>query len=854
MIEVYALVLQKKQTEKSDRLVFSVFVGSMRITKTGLVSGKKTQSDEKDINRLMEICCKQNPVRIEKHLIAIDIEKMVELTQLENCVICYELNHRLLSINNVEQLGIESLSLENNNLFAVTRTEVIRVTEKTTIITCAEKTLFLGKEKAFVVNAPLNKRLLKKTILSKRPTIQVTKEELFGIVKKDRPNKVCVNVDVVVDLEYTDNKWLIRPSVLYNGVPVRPSDESNVIIDGENYYRDYSLEKKVKDNTGLLVKIDDNCYTNKTESIYAVITRMITDGFKVHYQKKPVVISHNAFDDIRIKTGIDWFELTGNVCFCNESIRISEAIRHTSGAFVEASDAVLLLPENMQRVIEQADESGKVALTIQNYNRIIESNIDKENQNMFERVFDTNKTVSLRIPDAINSKLYSYQKQGVQWMKSRVMQGFGVCLADDMGLGKTIQLITLIRDVDIQTTRKKVLIIVPTVVVGNWLREFELFGGSEDVTVYYGPSRKMDDDATILLTSYGIALADKELIQKQKWDLIILDEAQRVKNLNAKTRKAIKELSKNSVVIASTGTPYENNLLELWSILDLVNPSILGSSKSFEQNYLMNPNEEKTIELSHKVAPFILKRDKKDVLSDLPDKTIKNIYCIMDRKQRKLYDAMLLRIRKDLQTLKDDNEKLMTALSGLTYLREICCDPRLINQEDYVDCNSSTKSDVVTSIVEEALEEGKKIVIFSQFTRFLKIIANNLDEQNIKYCYIDGKTAEKEVEISKFNNQDYPVMLVSLRAAGVGINLTSANTMVICDPWWNPAVERQAEDRLYRIGQSQNVTVYKLIVRDSVEEKMLELKERKEKIGETVFESVMESNKLDLKTALDILS
>ena len=553
--------------------------------------------------------------------------------------------------------------------------------------------------------------------------------------------------------------------------------------------------------------------------------------------QKKLHIYDEAFKQVQINSGIDWFELDGNIQFDNDSIKIADLIG-SDDFYVEGRNRMILVPDNISSILKVADINGHIEKTANNYTFLVENTQDNIfDTSAIKNLFD--EDVPLKLSDEMFGILYDYQFDGVVWLKSVVMHGYGGCLADDMGLGKTLQILSLLSDEDVRHKYKKILIIVPRTLLGNWVAEYEkFFGNRYKMDIYYGDNRKINSEIDVYITTYGMVVNDYEFLTD--FDLFVLDEAQKIKNVVSKTRKIIKRISVGKTVIAATGTPYENNVSELWSIMDIVNTGMLGTHKEFCERYLNTEDQNLITELSHKVSPFLLRRTKNEVLEDLPQKKIQNIYCMMDTKQQKLYNAMLIKIKKDLHSISEPGAKKLQMLNGLTFLREICCHPKLIQDAQYQKCTESTKLNIIVDLVKDSIDENEKIVVFSQFTRFLGIIADELKRENIEYCYIDGQTQNRQKEIEEFEDESKKVFLISLKAGGFGLNLTNAKRLIISDPWWNPAVERQAEDRIYRIGQTDDVTIYRLIVKNTVEEKIEVLKNTKDEVGDLLFANVKE--------------
>lgn len=440
-----------------------------------------------------------------------------------------------------------------------------------------------------------------------------------------------------------------------------------------------------------------------------------------------------------------------------------------------------------------------------------------------------NKEENYDVPKDLNAKLREYQIKGYNWLKTIENLGFGGILADDMGLGKTIQTITLL----LSNKNKKSLIITPTSVVYNWKNEFEKFADTLKVGVIHGSineRNKVKDnykEYDVLLTTYGTLRSDFDWYEDKRFDFCIIDEAQNIKNKKSKITELVKSI-KSNCKLALTGTPIENNLLELWSIFDFIMPGYLYNEERFKGKFL-NGDDEGLKELKELISPFILRRLKEEVLDELPDKIEKEYLIPMTFSQKQIYNSYMKEVKKKFKENKKIKDNKIVILSYLTKLRQLCLDPSLLI-DDFKE--ESAKIKAVKEIIKETIESNKKIIIFSQFTSVLKKIGNKLEEEDINYLYLDGsiKAKERINLVNEFNNRDKNIFLISLKAGGVGLNLTSASVVVHFDPWWNPAVQDQATDRAHRLGQKNIVEVIKLISKDTIEEKIIKLQEEKKEL------------------------
>ena len=455
------------------------------------------------------------------------------------------------------------------------------------------------------------------------------------------------------------------------------------------------------------------------------------------------------------------------------------------------------------------------------------------------------------VPDDLNAKLRNYQVEGFNWLNEIANLKVGGILADEMGLGKTIQIIAFL----LSQKGKKSIVITPTSLIYNWRDEFNKFAPSLKVGIIHGDKKNrvvmMEKDFDVIVTTYGLIKNDYEYYKEKEFDFCIIDEAQNIKNSKAQNTKYVKAI-KAGCRIALSGTPMENNLMELWSIFDYIMPGYLLSEAKFKEKYL---KEDMYDELKELIKPFILRRLKKDVIDELPNKIEKKFMVEMEENQKAVYQSYIKEVRQKLYSGEDNK---ITVFSYLTKLRQLCLDPSLI-LDDYV--GRSAKIEAALNIVNMAIAENRKVLIFSQFTSVLQKLGSELSEKNIGYLYLDGSTkANKRVEMVKeFNeSEDLKIFLISLKAGGTGLNLTSSDLVLHFDPWWNPAIEDQATDRAHRIGQQNIVEVIKLIAKDSVEENIIRLQEDKRELinkvisGEEIGSNVI--GKLSRDEIIDLFS
>jgi superfamily II DNA or RNA helicase len=450
-----------------------------------------------------------------------------------------------------------------------------------------------------------------------------------------------------------------------------------------------------------------------------------------------------------------------------------------------------------------------------------------------------------RLPASFRAKLRPYQAQGVAWLDLLRESGLGGVLADDMGLGKTVQVLALLA---LEKARGNLaepgLIVGPTSLMTNWFNEAQKFASDLKVLVLHGSDRKQDFAAIprhdIILTTYPLIARDREVLLTRDWHIVGLDEAQTVKNPDAVTTRWLREV-KARHRFCLTGTPMENHLGELWSIMSFVNPGYLGERATFSRRWRIpiekRADSGRAAALARRVKPFLLRRTKAEVATELPAKSEIVERIVLEGGQRDLYDSIRLsmsdKVRKAIAQ-RGLAKSHIVVLEALLRLRQACCDPALLRLDDGVE-RPSAKLACLMDMVRELLSEGRKIIVFSQFTSMLDLIRRRFDAERFRYSILTGETRDRKTAIESFQNGAADLFLISLKAGGVGLNLTAADTVIIFDPWWNPAVEEQAIDRAHRIGQDKAVFVYRLVAAGTVEEKMDELKARKRALADSLF-------------------
>ena len=531
--------------------------------------------------------------------------------------------------------------------------------------------------------------------------------------------------------------------------------------------------------------------------------------------------------------------------------------RMKSGSFINLEDSSLSeLSEALNGLNVSSKELNEGHIVVEKYRSLsLDARLRKmellkvERDGNFKTLVKAIKNVSdsdYSVPAALKPILRNYQKVGFRWLKTMASYGFGGILADDMGIGKTIQVITLFEDERLHHPESTSLVICPSSLILNWESEIKKFAPSLRSLVISGTAEErskliaMADDYDVLITSYDYLKRDVDQYEGRHFQFQILDEAQYIKNTSTKNAISVKKIS-SANKFALTGTPIENSLAELWSIFDFLMPGYLYSYNHFRKSFeipIVRDHDDVMLEsLKRMVEPFILRRIKKDVLKELPEKVENTMVIDMDEESRKLYIANVASIKQELSNEFNKNgfeKSKILILSMLTRLRQFCCDPRLI-YDHYT--GESCKLNACMELIHQCCESKKKVLIFSQFTSLLALIETELKKEKISYYLLKGSTSkiDRQNSVHAFNQDDTQVFLISLKAGGTGLNLTSAEVVIHFDPWWNVSAQNQATDRAYRIGQHKNVQVFKLIMKDTIEEKIQTLQDLKKDLSDSII-------------------
>ncbi|RYE52357.1 MAG: DEAD/DEAH box helicase, partial [Sphingobacteriales bacterium] len=588
--------------------------------------------------------------------------------------------------------------------------------------------------------------------------------------------------------------------------------------------------------------------------------------------KENTLSPYTAEIAIHVNSGIDWFETAIKVKFDKKTVSLKhlhKSIRNKS-KFVQLDDGTTgILPDQWLKKFDGYFGAGEVVGEVLRTPTINYATV----QELYdEELFDLETRTRLQlyasklsafesieqveVPKELNATLRGYQKDGLNWLNFLDGFNFGGCLADDMGLGKTIQILAFILLQRQKATQNTNLVVAPASLVFNWLGEIKKFAPT-----LFGSDRlrnKSDfDNYEVVLTSYGTLLSDIRLLKEYRFNYIFLDESQTIKNPDSQRYKSARLLhSRNKVVI--TGTPIENNTFDLYGQFSFACPGLLGNREQFKQLYSVPIDQfkdsKRAEELHKRIHPFLLRRTKEQVAKELPDKTEMVIYCEMGKVQREIYESCRTEIRDYLMGTSEDEltKSSMHVLQGITKLRQICNSPAILSKEKYYG-DASAKMDTLLQQIEDK-SPNHKILVFSQFVSMLTLVKAELEKRKIEFSYLTGETNDRAKVVGNF--QDRPevrVFLISLKAGGLGLNLTQADYVYLIDPWWNPAVENQAIDRAYRIGQHKNVMAVRLICPDTIEEKIMLMQESKKEIAsglirteESIFKSLSKKDLLEL--------
>ncbi|MBU1678291.1 MAG: serine/threonine protein kinase [Bacteroidetes bacterium] len=655
-----------------------------------------------------------------------------------------------------------------------------------------------------------------------------------------------------------------------NELDYNPAEEfTSLFHNGKIFtvYRDKEFEQSAYESIrSLHVKFVDNGVFSPRQKpidfLFSNFNNIKEMGFEILGEEKLNAFKVNtSYPKISFKvtSGIDWFDLDTEIDFSGTHVTFSDlkAAIKSKKHYVRLSDGSTgILPAEWINKFSHSFALGEARNSKIRFSHIqalaLDSIIEETDNSKLDKIFrervnklrSFEKVTQAKLPDNFIGNLRDYQKAGFDWFYFLKEYSFGGILADDMGLGKTIQAITLLLKEKSENKDCTSLIITPTSVVFNWIDEINKFAPSLSVLSHTGIERVKNDQLhfkkyDVVITSYGIILRDYKFLTDFRFHYIILDESQKIKNPISKTGKVVRCL-KSNYRLCLTGTPIENNLAELWSQMTFLNPGLLGSYNKFTESFvkvIQKNGDGNAIDLLKKtIYPFVLRRTKDLVAKELPPKIETIHYCEMEKDQARVYnlwkDSIRFEILKEIET-KGIKKSGFKVLEGLLRLRQICNHPILVDS-GYK--KKSSKFEEFKIMLAKVVSEGHKALVFSQFVQMLEIMKTHLEKEKIKYEYLTGRTINREERIKNFKESDeLKIFLISLKAGGFGLNLTEADYVFHYDPWWNPAVENQATDRAHRIGQNKHVFIYKFITKDTIEEKILHLQEKKKKLVEEII-------------------
>lgn len=582
-----------------------------------------------------------------------------------------------------------------------------------------------------------------------------------------------------------------------------------------------------------------------------VVRKLSAEGWSIDIDSAPLRIAEDL--DLSISSGIDWFDLDASAAFGDLEVKTPELLiaAETKQSLLRLSDGSFgIMPVGWDDALAPVMELGRKhdgrlrfhsaqALVVDALLHEQPPRADGTFANLRQKLVDSKPEPRIE-PATLTAELRPYQRAGLGWMHFLRDLNLGGCLADDMGLGKTVQTLAMLETIRAEGGTRPSLVVAPRSLLFNWAAEARKFAPQLRIVEHHGTDRTKNfehfTDYDLVLTTYATMRLDIDALAQTEFEYVILDEAQAIKNSGSQVAKASRSL-RGRHRLALSGTPIENHLGDLWSLFEFLNPGLLGSSRSFARTFAgKSAPPERREALARALRPLILRRTKEQVAPELPERIEQTLYCELEGKQRRDYDDLREHYRQLLLgRIKTAGvaKSRMQILEALLRLRQAACHPALIAPALEP---SSAKLDLLLNELTEVLDSGHRALVFSQFTSFLGIVRHALDDRKIDYLYLDGKTQDRQSIVDQFQQPDGPpLFLISLKAGGLGLNLTNADYIFLLDPWWNPAVEAQAIDRAHRIGRQRPVIAYRLIARDTVEEKILELQTRKRELADSII-------------------
>ena len=568
----------------------------------------------------------------------------------------------------------------------------------------------------------------------------------------------------------------------------------------------------------------------------------------------------------------DWFSVEGNIQVDGDQVldmqRLMGLLHTTTGRFLKLEDGqIVALTQELRQRLDDLAGLGEVHKDSVRFHPLATLALDEITNGMAivaskpwqDQLLKLDEMGELnpQLPSTLQGELRDYQREGFQWMMRLAHWGAGACLADDMGLGKTVQALALILS---RAPKGPTLILAPTSVCINWLEEAQRFTPTLNVHQFgIGDRQDMLDKAgpfDLIVCSYGLLQTEADRLEQKQWHTLVADEAQAIKNTLTKRSKAAVALKADFKLI-TTGTPIENHLGELWNLFNFINPGLLGSLKKFNERYAQAIENDKDHEIQQRLKkllrPFILRRLKNDVLTELPSRTEVTLHIELGAEERAFYEALRRNAMKSMEiNANHPGHNQLKILAEIMKLRRACCHPRLVMEESSL---GSSKLQAFEELVDELLDNRHKALVFSQFVGHLKLIRELLDRKGIHYHYLDGSTPvpQRKRAVNLFQAGDGDLFLISLKAGGTGLNLTAADYVIHMDPWWNPAVEDQASDRAHRMGQKRPVTIYRLVAKDTIEDKIVDLHKHKRDLANSLLEGGEVSGKMSVEDMMTLI-
>ena len=738
------------------------------------------------------------------------------------------------------------------------------------------------------------KTLLIKTISKISPYITINTElENYYEGVENVESDSRIRVQLKPDDDGLRMQLFVRPFLGRGGYYIPGEGQKRIIkkFEDKTYQTERNLIKE-KENVYFILEacsqlsLDDNTsepfYFHDIEQSLQLMSDLqeIKDTIIIEWPEgeKFKLSSKASFVNLRLslKSQNEWFSLSGSLEIDNKKViafeELLEKIENSESRFIELDNNQFI--SLSKKLYTKLNEISAItfkkenvvqfklpaALSISNIiDEVKKIKTDKEWKKIAERIKNA-ENVEIVLPSTLKADFREYQLDGYKWMMQLSQMGFGACLADDMGLGKTVQALAIILQ---RATLGPSLVIAPASVVHNWKKEIRRFTPTLNSVELLNENRKNIinnlKSFDILITTYGLLGRESELLADKDWATIVLDEGQFIKNMSSKRSKSAMKL-KGAFKIITTGTPIENHPLEMWNLFNFINPGLFGNAEFFNKRFTIpivkDNNKEAKNKLRKIITPFILRRKKRDVLEELPAKTEITLYAEPDKDEVAFYEALR---RQSIKSIEDNNDgnghvgqNHLKVLAELTKLRLASCHPSLIGPNVKL---AGAKVNLFLEIIDELVENKHKVLIFSQFVKFLKIIEKEIQKKGIQYQYLDGSTPLKKRErsINDFQSGKGDAFLISLKAGGLGLNLTAANYVIHLDPWWNPAVEDQASDRAHRIGQKQPVTIYRIVTKGTIEEKVLSLHKKKRELADALLEGSEISGKLSYEQLIDLI-